>query len=187
MGEEGNYYTGSQILSTSWVSRWKGEKFLYCFYRTFLFKLRKNFFDLILDWFDFLNTCSGKWYFLIANQIMHLTTHKLIIICVNKSKSSWNLLQATLLCERKNFSSNPYEFYRKMNNIFKDTIPKGGNFKRRILSKPKMNVTEVHRCFSKLNLWVKFSCPTLNNKVNNANIKVVFSAKNISLKSNQTR
>ena len=32
---------------------------------------------------------------------------------------------------------NPYEFDRKMNNIFKDTIPKGGNFKRRILSKPK--------------------------------------------------
>ena len=47
---------------------------------------------------------------------------------------------------------NPYEFDRKMNNIFKDTIPKGGNFKRRILSKPKMNVTEVHRFFSKLNM-----------------------------------
>lgn len=38
-------------------------------------------------------------------------------------------------------------FYRKMNNIFKDTIPKGGNFKRRILSKPKMNVTEVLAAF----------------------------------------
>ena len=91
-------------------------------------------------------------------------------------------------CAKEKISAlNPYEFDRKMNNIFKDTIPKGGNFKRRILSKPKMNVTEVHRCFSKLNLWVKFSCPILNNKVNNANVKVVFSAKNISIKSNQTR
>ena len=56
-------------------------------------------------------------------------------------------------CVKENISAlNPYEFDRKMNNIFKDTILKGGNFKRRILSKPKMNVTEVHRCFSKLNL-----------------------------------
>ena len=56
-------------------------------------------------------------------------------------------------CAKEKISApNPYEFDRKMNNIFKDTIPKGGNFKRRILSKPKMNVTEVHRCFSKLNL-----------------------------------
>ena len=66
-----------------------------------------------------------------------------------------------------------------MHNFFKDTIPKGENFKRRILIKLKMNVTVVHRCFSKLNLWVKFSCPILNNKVNIANVRVVFSTKNI--------
>lgn len=41
-------------------------------------------------------------------------------------------------CAKEKISAlNPYEFDRKMNNIFKDTIPKGGNFKRRILSKPK--------------------------------------------------
>ena len=74
-----------------------------------------------------------------------------------------------------------------MQNFFKDTIPKGENFRRRILIELKMNVTVVDCCFSKLNLWVKFWCPILNDKVNIANVKVVFSAKNVSDKSNQIK
>ena len=90
-------------------------------------------------------------------------------------------------CAKEQISAlNPYKFDRKMHNFFKDTIPKGENFKRRILIKLKVNVTVVHCCFSKLNLWVKFSCLILNNKVNIANVRVVFSAKNVSdkIKSN---
>ena len=95
-------------------------------------------------------------------------------------------MQATVLCERKNPALNPYEFYIKMQNFFKDTIPKGENFRKRILIELKMNVTVVDCCFSKLNLWVKFWCPILSDKVNIANVKVVFSAKNVSdkIKSN---
>ena len=72
-----------------------------------------------------------------------------------------------------------------MQNFFiKDTIPWGENFKRRISIKLKMNVIVIDCCFWKFNLWIKFLCPILNNKVNITNVKVVFSAKNVSDKIN---
>ena len=42
----------------------------------------------------------------------------------------------------------------------------------------------IDYCFGKLDLWVKFSFPVLNKKVNSANVKVLFSAKNVSKKIN---
>ena len=69
---------------------WKHKKSLMLLWNTSLQwhdKWRKRLFiNFLRDGHSFSYTCFGRWYFLLANQIAHLTTHKPVKIHVIKIK-----------------------------------------------------------------------------------------------------
>ena len=56
--------------SLQWHDKWRKRLFIY----------------FLRDGYSFSYTCFGRWYFLLANQIAHLTTHKPVKIHVIKIK-----------------------------------------------------------------------------------------------------
>ena len=56
--------------SLQWHGKWRKRLFIY----------------FLRDGYSFSYTCFGRWYFLLANQIAHLTTHKPVKIHVIKIK-----------------------------------------------------------------------------------------------------
>ena len=63
--------------SLQWHDKWRKRLFIY----------------FLRDGYSFSYTCFGRWYFLLANQIAHLTTHKPVKIHEEKNKKRNNFIQ----------------------------------------------------------------------------------------------
>ena len=63
--------------SLQWHEKWRRRLFIY----------------FLRDGYSFSYTCFGRWYFLLANQIAHLTTHKPVKIHEEKNKKRNNFIQ----------------------------------------------------------------------------------------------